>query len=374
MEFTFTHDAKAFAIPADKMQARERLGLPSYAAAFSSSIHPPFPPPSPVAQPSSLLTSANGKHNDDLSSSTSSFPNTTSFPARIDQSSHDASGVTHDIAREEVIGRIEEFICAWIATLSDNDISEPPTFEVRRRTKANTIYYPGERENGDSCQQLPGLKQGDGVVIKKLSEGGRGSARSYAAIFAILAFSHRILLSNQIATSREVWYNYKASHSCFKSQADCDRAVLDAASLLGVARHQLGIVGAAKGLLAGHFRFRVLGSGRAWNECDGGGGDGKGGLGCGGTLIDSCWITDVMEVEYLGKHRPRYIVVVEKECVFKRLIGDGLLGQAGGIVLITGKGYPDLATRACVKALVDAFAVPVVGLCDCNPYVRNFAP
>lgn len=40
-------------------------------------------------------------------------------------------------------------------------------------------------------------------------------------------------------------------------QADADSAVLDAASLLGVPRHQLGIVGAAKGLLAGRFRFRV---------------------------------------------------------------------------------------------------------------------
>lgn len=201
------------------------------------------------------------------------------------------------------------------------------------------------------------------MVVKKLK--GKG-ARSYAAIFAVLAFSHRVLLSGQIATSRELWYHYKTSRECFKSQADCDRAVLDAAALLGVARHQLGIVGAAKGLFAGYFRFRPLGSLMAWTECNASGGEGGGGGG-GGTLIDSRWITEVMEIECAGGHRPRYVVVVEKECVFQRLLGDGLCDAAGGVVLITGKGYPDLATRACLKALVDCWGVTVLGLCDCNP-------
>jgi len=211
--------------------------------------------------------------------------------------------------------------------------------------------------------RLPGLRQGSGMVVKKLK--GKG-ARSYAAIFAVLAFSHRVLLSGQIATSRELWYHYKTSRECFKSQADCDRAVLDAAALLGVARHQLGIVGAAKGLFAGYFRFRPLGSLMAWTECNASGGEGGGGGG-GGTLIDSRWITEVMEIECAGGHRPRYVVVVEKECVFQRLLGDGLCDAAGGVVLITGKGYPDLATRACLKALVDCWGVTVLGLCDCNP-------
>jgi meiotic recombination protein SPO11 len=278
-----------------------------------------------------------------------------------------------DITPQEVIGRIEEFIAAWIATLSNPAITEPPTFEVPRRTQSNTTYHDGAN-NGDDPDameqdQLPGLRQGDGMVVKKLK--GKG-ARSYAAIFAVLAFAHRVLLSGQIATSRELWYHHKTSRECFKSQADCDKAVLDAAALLGVARHQLGIVGAAKGLLAGHFRFRPLGSGRAWTECDAGGGGGwgeggGGGGGGGGTLIDSIWIREVMEIECAGGHKPRYVVVVEKECVFKRLVEDGLCEAAGGVVLITGKGYPDLATRACLKALVEAFGVLVLGLCDCNP-------
>lgn len=92
-----------------------------------------------------------------------------------------------------------------------------------------------------------------------------------------------------------------------------------------------------------------------WQECSG----------SGGTLIDSSWITSNIEIEIL---RARYILVVEKECVYSRLIDDGVIDLAGGIIVITGKGYPDLSTRACLKALHKTFNLPVRCLCDCNPH------
>lgn len=35
---------------------------------------------------------------------------------------------------------------------------------------------------------------------------------------------------------------------------------------------------------------------------------------------------------------------------------------------MTGKGYPDLATRACVSHLSRSLSIPVLGVCDCNPH------
>lgn len=64
-------------------------------------------------------------------------------------------------------------------------------------------------------------------------------------------------ITGQRATSRELFYNLKTAQAGFRVQSDADSAVLDAASLLGVSRHQLGIVGGAKGLLAGRICFRV---------------------------------------------------------------------------------------------------------------------
>lgn len=37
-------------------------------------------------------------------------------------------------------------------------------------------------------------------------------------------------------------------------------------------------------------------------------------------------------------------------------------------VLVTGKGFPDLATRALVHTLYNELKIPVLGLCDGNPY------
>ncbi len=119
--------------------------------------------------------------------------------------------------------------------------------------------------------------------------------------------------TGQRATSRELFYHVKTQQAAFRVQSDADSAVLDAASLLGVPRHQLGIVGAAKGLLAGRFRFRV----RFFE----GGQDGQqppppqqqqqqqqGPVAVGewqdcgtGTLIDSDWVKEEIEKRVYGK-------------------------------------------------------------------------
>lgn len=89
-------------------------------------------------------------------------------------------------------------------------------------------------------------------------------------------------------------------NALFKNQSDADSAILDAASLLGIRRHELGIVAAAKGLVCGRFRFRrvsiqqatappAVGAAAAaaaaitslshWQECST------------TTLIDSSWVS-----------------------------------------------------------------------------------
>lgn len=66
--------------------------------------------------------------------------------------------------------------------------------------------------------------------------------------------------------------------------------------------------------------------------------------------------------------RPRFVLVVEKEAVFARL-NEERFASTYRCVLITGKGFPDLATRTFVGRLSMAMrrAVPVYGLFDFNP-------
>lgn len=62
-----------------------------------------------------------------------------------------------------------------------------------------------------------------------------------------------------------------------------------------------------------------------------------------------------------------YILVVEKECIFRRLVED-CVWERVPCILVTGCGFPDLATRAFVHRLHTRFKIPVLGLSDWNPF------
>lgn len=61
---------------------------------------------------------------------------------------------------------------------------------------------------------------------------------------------------------------------------------------------------------------------------------------------------------------PRYVLVVEKEAVFSHLAAELTDG-----VLLTGKGFPDHATRRLLSAVITTYPeVPVFGLVDSDPH------
>lgn len=61
------------------------------------------------------------------------------------------------------------------------------------------------------------------------------------------------------------------------------------------------------------------------------------------------------------------ILVIEKEGAYKRLSEERFYDRYP-CVLVTGRGYPDLATRALVYSLHNELGIPVFGLCDCDPH------
>ena len=63
-----------------------------------------------------------------------------------------------------------------------------------------------------------------------------------------------------------------------------------------------------------------------------------------------------------------YVLVVEKDAVFQRLLEERILSKRkfSRVLMVTGKGVPDLATRQLVSYL--AIGLPVLILTDCDPY------
>ncbi|KAK6111254.1 Type IIB DNA topoisomerase family protein [Brugia pahangi] len=59
------------------------------------------------------------------------------------------------------------------------------------------------------------------------------------------------------------------------------------------------------------------------------------------------------------------ILVVEKDATFQKLIGEGFLKLFPSTLLVTGRGYPDIATRILLNKLSN---LQLFGLLDCDPH------
>lgn len=104
---------------------------------------------------------------------------------------------------------MEGFVRVWLAVLADPDVTESPTFEVLRRDVSNVtlVNQPPQPQQGAGAAAataagggangapLPVLMHGEAMVVKRL---WGQQARSYSAIFAILAFVHKLLLSGAL--------------------------------------------------------------------------------------------------------------------------------------------------------------------------------
>ena len=117
--------------------------------------------------------------------------------------------------------------------------------------------------------------------------------------------------------------------------AQASAAVVDLTRALGVPREALGVIAAPRGAAGGALHVND-GAGGGWSDVR----RMPRGLALPG---------DPAAVRRLGLRTPaRFLVVVEKEATFQRLLEDRLWEAAGGCVLVTGRGWPDIATRAFV--------------------------
>ena len=206
--------------------------------------------------------------------------------------------------------------------------------------------------------------------------------------------------------------------SSFLPASQANSAVAKCCGALGVARHEMGIVAASRGWFAGLLTVREAQSGVAGYETsaaayvdfdgdDDGGRDDVAAADFDDDLEDdsnyynpSSSRTASLRAPGSSSRRRRYsyvsiaagpprpvpgeavysdldgvyanngaefILVVEKECIFRRLTEDRIWDIVS-CVLVTGCGFPDLATRAFVYRLHKSLRLPVLGLSDWNPF------
>lgn len=132
----------------------------------------------------------------------------------------------------------------------------------------------------------------------------------------------------------------------------------DIAFTFGTIRSALNITAAAKGLIAG-----------AFNICRRDGCTIDASADREGILVPS--VKEIMSVDMANV---QFILVIEKEATFRSIAASDFweVIRAQGVIM-TGKGYPDLASRAMLRLLSSASpqnrfaAPPVYGLADFDP-------
>nr|POE72755.1 meiotic recombination protein spo11-1 [Quercus suber] len=245
-------------------------------------------------------------------------------------------------SKEAMISKIE----AVFGHIAEDIVNERDHISItlrRRGANASTcdsnvrqLTFPGK--NAEDAWRFALRK--DVVMSKRYSFGSReGTAKEQRT------YSPR----------RDIYYRDPA---LFGAQAPVDRYVDDIVCTFGASRSSLNVSAAAKGLIAGPITFRGRNGSSSANSND----------------TEGLLVPDLREILSVELSAAKWILVIEKEATFRAIASSDfwkLDPQQG--VIITGKGYPDVGTRALLRLLStpsprNNFASPpVFGLVDFDP-------
>ncbi|KAK5116171.1 hypothetical protein LTR62_008497 [Meristemomyces frigidus] len=254
--------------------------------------------------------------------------------------------VDHAVQAVKIMRSPRDQIEAIFQAISRNLNNEEPELEVSLNMRPRQML----------SRSTPSDQQAK-VRTKRLCFPGRteDEAWRFTVVIRILELIHGALVAGITISKRDIYYRDVA---LFGHQRHVDRYVDDIAFTFGVPRAALNVTAVAKGLVTGAVFFcRRDGSTiSAASDRE-------------GMLVPN--LKDVLAVNLTAV---RWIIVIEKEASFRSLAASDFwhrLSSEG--VLITGKGYPDIATRAllrylCTPSPQNGFASPpCFALVDYDP-------
>ncbi|KAF2269596.1 DNA topoisomerase IV, alpha subunit [Lojkania enalia] len=175
-------------------------------------------------------------------------------------------------------------------------------------------------------------------------------AWKFTVLVRILEIIHGTLVDNAVITKRDIYYRHP---DLFVKQSVVDQYVDDLALTFGVSRPLLNVTAAAKGLVSGNFVIKksdgTLVNGLSDNE---------------GILIPK-----VLGGDRLNLSAIQAILVIEKEAAFQSVITSKYWSKmSASCVILTAKGYPDLASRVFLRLLAGHSPyIPMFILVDFDP-------
>ncbi len=259
-----------------------------------------------------------------------------------------ATGPT--LTRDRVISELEGMVCDALSRLADES-----------GTSANVTMVDRTREAEVQDEDDGAISLDCGRSVTRRAESGFVARKQLAQTWVVVAQLHDALVSGKKMTQRELWYRLKTTE-LFSGPPQVNERILDVCAAVsfrcGVPcpRESVGIVAAPRGTMSGCVVV-LGGAGGEAQPLDK------------GAVFEVPGDTEIVRGLRFSPSatRARCVLVVEKDSVFRRLLNDRFFERLP-CVLITACGFPDLATRAVVRRVVDDLGVRAFALTDYNPH------
>ncbi|XP_013373761.1 PREDICTED: meiotic recombination protein SPO11 isoform X2 [Chinchilla lanigera] len=256
-----------------------------------------------------------------------------SLLATLSRGGQEPSGQgTRMASSAEVLASIENIIQEIVTSLARK---EAPAFIIDNRSSWENIKF----------EDTVGLQMVSHCTTRKIRSDSPKSVQKFALILKILSMIYKLVQSNTYATKRDIYYT---DSQLFGNQTIVDNIIDDISCMLKVPRRSLHILSTSKGLIAGNLRYVEEDGTRV--SCT-----------CGASAV-------AVPSNIEGIRNAKFLLIVEKDATFQRLLDDNFCNQMSPCIMVTGKGVPDLNTRLLVKKLWDLFHIPVFTLVDADPY------
>ncbi|XP_071780641.2 meiotic recombination protein SPO11 [Centroberyx gerrardi] len=248
----------------------------------------------------------------------------------------DCQHVEEEIGSQEVLTRIENVILGVVTSLSKD---EAPVLVLHNRSSWANISF-------DSAI---GLQLSSESAVTTVRSDCPSSVTKFAHILKILSVIYKLVQSNSYATKRDIYYN---DTQLFGSQRNVDCIVDDISCMLKVPRRTLHVLATCKGLISGDLCYL---------EEDGTRVD------CHSSSIAVPVSSNVVGIKNIVSSA-KFVLIVEKDATFQRLLDDDFCTKLSPCIMITGKGVPDVNSRLMVRKLWDTLHIPVFALVDADPH------
>ncbi|VBB33495.1 unnamed protein product [Acanthocheilonema viteae] len=195
----------------------------------------------------------------------------------------------------------------------------------------------GKNPNGYVILSNPCVVDDKGYKLKLTTKNRRWIAQMIRTVSMI----HQLRVLKIYKTKRDLFYEQK---NLFGEQRNLNNSINRICHWLGMDPTSGYLLSSGRGLVIG--QLKICGS--------------NGIVDCSlkATVIDDFSCTNLFTTA-------QCILVVEKDATFQKLIGEGFLRLFPNVLLVTGRGYPDIATRIMLKKLSN---LPLFGLLDCDPH------